>query len=158
MRIEGTECDNSGRGSADDAVGWRSDTWPISVRDMITYPARSGLTALVMASLVPLGSCGPKVDVESVETAQAIERDEDAEVLVFVRDVDGIPQCPWEVMGSIEVDDGWREDEGDLRDVKRAAARLGGHAVLAETATAGPVRVLRFFDPLCNPGSEGYKP
>lgn len=125
---------------------------------MTTNLARNGLAALVLASLVPVGSCGPKVDVETVDTAQVIERDEDADVLVFVRDVDGIPQCPWEVLGSIEVDDGWRDDEGELRDVKRAAARLGGHAVLAETATAGPVRVLRFFDPLCNPGSEGYKP
>lgn len=119
---------------------------------------RNGLVALAMASLASAGSCGPKVDVESVDTAQVIERDEDADVLVYIRDVDGIPQCPWEVLGSIEVRDGWRDDEGELRAVRRAAARLGGHAVLAETATAGLVRVLRFFDPLCNPGSEGYKP
>lgn len=98
-------------------------------------------------------ACGPSV--EPVETARVMERDEDAEVLVFVRDVDGIPPCPWEVLGEIEVDEGWTEDDGDLREVKRAAARLGGHAVMAESSAAGHARVLRFFDPLCNPLSDG---
>lgn len=92
--------------------------------------------------------CGPRV--EPVETAQVIEREDD-EVLVFVRDRDGIPPCPWEVLGTVEVGEGWVEDEGELEDVKGAAARLGGHAIMAETAAASHVRVLRFFDPLCNP-------
>lgn len=111
---------------------------------------------MLCALLVPTLACGPKVD--AVDTAQTMERDDQAEVLVFVRDVDGIPQCPWEVLGTIEVDEGWREDAGDVRDVKRAAARLGGHAVMAETTQAEHVRVLRFFDPLCNPVGEGYNP
>lgn len=79
-----------------------------------------------------------------------MERDDDAEVLVFVRDVDGIPSCPWEVLGTVEIDDGWTEEDR-LEGVRRAAARLGGHAVMAETAAAEHVRVVRFFDPLCNP-------
>lgn len=94
-------------------------------------------------------ACGPTV--ETVETAQVIERDEDAEVLVYVRESNGIPSCPWEILGTVEVDDGWVDDEGELRRVKRAAAGLGGHAVLAETAADDSVRVVRFFDPLCNP-------
>lgn len=72
-------------------------------------------------------------------------------MLVYVRDRDGIPQCPWEVLGTVEVDDGWPDDEGRLRRAKRAAAEMGGHAVLAETAADPEVRVVRFFDPLCNP-------
>lgn len=96
-----------------------------------------------------LAACGPRV--EAVETAQVMERDEDAEVLVFVRDRDGIPSCPWEVLGTIDADENWSEDEDGLEEVRRAAARLGGHAVMAETASARSVRVVRFFDPLCNP-------
>lgn len=105
------------------------------------------LGAVLLA--VGLAACGPRV--EAVDTAQVMEREEDAEVLVFVRDRDGIPSCPWEVLGTVEVEEGWSEDEGDLDEVRRAAARLGGHAVLAENAEAASVRVLRFFDPLCNP-------
>lgn len=105
----------------------------------------AAVLAVVAASSL---ACGPKV--EAVETARVVERDDDAEVLVFVRDVDGIPACPWEVLGTVEIDDGWTEED-ELRDVKRAAARLGGHAVMAESATSEHVRVLRFFDPLCNP-------
>ncbi len=59
---------------------------------------------LAVAAFVPL-ACGPKV--EAVETARADERDDDAEVLVYVRDVDGIPPCPWEVLGTVEIDDDW---------------------------------------------------
>lgn len=102
---------------------------------------------LALVAIWPL-ACGPKV--EAVETAQVVERDDDAEVLVYVRDVDGIPACPWEVLGTVEIDDDWTEED-ELRGVKRAAARLGGHAVMAESATSEHVRVLRFFDPLCNP-------
>lgn len=102
---------------------------------------------LAAVALWPL-ACGPKI--EAVETARVVERDDDAEVLVFIRDVDGIPPCPWEVLGTVEIDDDWAEDDA-LVDVKRAAARLGGHAVMAESATSDHMRVLRFFDPLCNP-------
>lgn len=77
-------------------------------------------------------------------------RDDAAEVLVYVRDVEGIPPCPWEVLGTVAVGDDWTEDD-ELEDVKRAAARLGGHAVIAETTAVERVRVVRFFDPLCNP-------
>ena len=123
--------------------------------DYVYRPGRRLIRACVLPALPavflalgPLG-CGPKV--EAVDTARVAERDADAEVLVFVRESNGIPSCPWEILGTIEVDDGWTDDEGDLRDVRRAAARLGGHAVLAETAADDRVRVLRFFDPLCNP-------
>jgi len=94
-------------------------------------------------------SCGPRV--ESIDTAQVIDRDEDAEVLVFVRDTDGIPGCPWEVLGQVSVEPGWVGDPDDRRRVKRAAAKLGGHAVMVENDEDTSVRVLRFFDPLCNP-------
>lgn len=107
---------------------------------------RPAIVVAVVASFAL--ACGPKV--EAVETARVAERDGDAEVLVYVRDVDGIPSCPWEVLGTVEIDDDWTE-EGEIADVKRAAARLGGHAVMAESATSEHVRVLRFFDPLCNP-------
>lgn len=127
---------------------------------MLTHPiagsGRVGSGRRFAATIIAAGlmaACGPKV--EPVETARVMERDEDGEVLVFVRDADGIPPCPWEVLGSIEVEDGWTEDEGDLRDVKRAAAKLGGHAVMTESVAADRVRVLRFFDPLCNPLSDG---
>jgi len=112
---------------------------------------RTYLLPTLPVAFLAVGSlgCGPKV--EAVDTARVAEREADAEVLVFVRESNGIPSCPWEILGTIEVDDGWVEDEGDLRDVKRAAARLGGHAVFAETAADDHVRVLRFFDPLCNP-------
>lgn len=106
---------------------------------------QAAVLAVVAASSL---ACGPKV--EAVETARVAERDDDAEVLVFVRDVDGIPSCPWEVLGTVEIDDDWTEGD-ELADVKRAAARLGGHAVMAESAASEHVRVLRFFDPLCNP-------
>lgn len=107
-----------------------------------------GLVAvLAVVALWPL-ACGPRV--EAVDTARVVERDDDAEVLVFVRDVDGIPSCPWEVLGTVEIGDDWTEED-ELADVKRAAARLGGHAVMAESAASDHVRVLRFFDPLCNP-------
>lgn len=107
-----------------------------------------GLAAALAVSALWTLACGPRV--EAVDTARVVERDDDAEVLVFVRDVDGIPSCPWEVLGTVEIDDDWTE-KGELADVKRAAARLGGHAVMAESATSDHVRVLRFFDPLCNP-------
>ncbi|MGI9037708.1 MAG: hypothetical protein ACR2GQ_02495 [Gemmatimonadota bacterium] len=112
---------------------------------------RSGVRpTLLLALFVVVGSgCGPKV--QTVETAQVREREEDAEVLVFVRDTGGTPQCPWEVLGTIEVKEGWTDDEGDTRKVLKAAARMGGHAVMVETASAVEARVLRFFDPLCNP-------
>jgi hypothetical protein len=103
------------------------------------------LTALAVLSV----SCGPKV--ESVGTAQVIEREDDAEVLVFVRDLDGIPGCPWEVLGEISVEPGWTADRGARRRVERAAAKLGGHAVMVENDEDTTARVLRFFDPLCNP-------
>lgn len=105
------------------------------------------VAGLFVASV--LAACGPRV--AKVETAQVRERDPDAPVLVYVRDRDGIPECPWEVLGTIEVDDGWADDEGERRAVKRAAAEMGGHAVLAESAAVAEVRVVRFFDPLCNP-------
>jgi hypothetical protein len=123
---------------------------------MVKISVVRGFGILLGAFVVTTTACGPRV--ESVETAQQIERDEQAEVLVFVRDVDGIPQCPWEVLGTIEVEAGWRDDSRAVRDVKRAAARLGGPAVMAETARAESVRVLRFFDPMCNPLGEGYNP
>lgn len=112
---------------------------------------RTGLRSSVMLALSVAGvwACGPKV--QTVDTAQTRDRADDAEVLVFVRDTDGIPQCPWEVLGTIEVEDGWTEDEGDTKRVLRAAARMGGHAVMVETSSAVEARVLRFFDPLCNP-------
>ena len=105
------------------------------------------LSVLVLSALAT--SCGPKV--QTVETARASERDEDAEVLVFIRDRDGIPQCPWEVLGTIEVRPGWADDDGERRDVRRAAARIGGHAGMVETGTDEEARVLRVFDPLCTP-------
>lgn len=108
---------------------------------------RSGVILAVAGAAWSI-ACGPRV--EAVETAQVIERDDEAEVLVFVRDVDGLPSCPWEVLGAIEVEADWTEDD-ELDDVRRAAARLGGHAVMAETVATEQVRVLRFFDPLCNP-------
>jgi len=97
-------------------------------------------------------SCGP--NVEPVDTAQVIDREDDAEVLVFVRDEDGIPQCPWEVLGKISVEPGWTSDDGDRRRVERAAAKLGGHAVMVENDEDTSARVLRFFDPLCNPAGD----
>lgn len=106
-------------------------------------------TAVLGFSLLLLAACGPKV--QTVDTAQAREREDDAEVLVFVRDTDGIPQCPWEVLGTIEVDEGWTADDGDRAKVKKAAARMGGHAVMVESSAAAEAKVLRFFDPLCNP-------
>lgn len=105
--------------------------------------------AVAVTAALALVACGPRV--ESVDTAQVIERDRNARVLVFVRDEDGIPRCPWEVLGEIAVKPGWAGDEGERRRVKRAAARLGGHAVLVEDAADESARVLRFFDPLCNP-------
>lgn len=117
------------------------------MNNMLSAGLRLPLVAAL--SLIVGTGCGPKV--QAVDTAQAREREENAEVLVFVRDTDGIPQCPWEVLGTIEVEDGWTEDEGDTRKVLKAAARLGGHAVMVETASAAEARVLRFFDPLCNP-------
>lgn len=109
---------------------------------------RAPLLSVLVLSVLAV-ACGPKI--ETVETARAGERDEDAEVLVFVRDRDGIPQCPWEVLGTIEVEPGWADDDGERRDVTRAAARIGGHAVMVETGADEEARVLRFFDPLCNP-------
>lgn len=109
----------------------------------------AGATALLAVAAI---ACGPRV--EPVDTARVAEREEDAEVLVYVRDRDGIPSCPWEVLGTVEVEAGWTEDEGDVRRVSRAAARLGGHAVMVETASSTEARILRFFDPLCNPVEE----
>lgn len=103
----------------------------------------------VAAFLVLVAACGPKT--ETVGTARVVERDADARVLVFVRDRDGIPECPWEVLGTIEVDPGWEGDAGDRREIERAAARMGGHAVMVQDAADPEARVLRFFDPLCNP-------
>lgn len=126
--------------------------FPQSLRTAALRPASGAGRAVAAALLVAVAigsACGPRVS--KVETAQVRERDRDAEVLVYVRDRDGIPTCPWEVLGAVEVDDGWAEDEGELRGVRRAAAELGGHAVLAETAADREVRVVRFFDPLCNP-------
>jgi len=120
--------------------------------DPICGPVRGErLRPAIVLAIVATASlaCGPRV--EAVETARVAERDDDAEVLVFIRAADGIPSCPWEILGTVDVDDGWAEDEGESRGVKRAAARLGGHAVMAESTDSERVRVLRFFDPLCNP-------
>lgn len=110
---------------------------------------RTTAPSVAAVATLALAACGPNVD--SVDTAQVIERDHDARVLVFVRDVDGIPRCPWEVLGEIAVKPGWTADDGDRRRVERAAAKLGGHAVMVEDADDESARVLRFFDPLCNP-------
>lgn len=70
---------------------------------------------------------------------------------MYVRDRDGIPSCPWEVLGTVEVERGWADDEDARRSAMRAAAELGGHALMVESAADGEARILRFFDPLCNP-------
>lgn len=120
------------------------------LKDMNRNHGTSGrFSATLLVAVLFTAGCGPKV--QAVDTAQTRGRADDAEVLVFVRDEDGIPQCPWEVLGTIEVDEGWTTDDGDSAKVKKAAARLGGHAVMVETAAASEARVLRFFDPLCNP-------
>lgn len=102
-----------------------------------------------LACVLALGACGPRVAV--VETARSEAREADSEVLVFVRDTDGIPPCPWEILGTIEVEPGWMADEGERSRTLRSAARLGGHAVMVDAADDREARVLRFFDPLCNP-------
>lgn len=96
-----------------------------------------------------LAACGPRVS--TVETAEVRAREEGAEVLVYVRDRDGLPPCPWEVLGTVEVQPGWSDEQGKRRGAERAAAKLGGHALMAENAAATEARILRFFDPLCNP-------
>lgn len=96
-----------------------------------------------------LTACGPRVS--AVETAQVRAREPGAEVLVYVRDRDGIPPCPWELLGTVDVEPGWADDEAARRGASRAAAKLGGHALMAETAADAEARILRFFDPLCNP-------
>lgn len=111
--------------------------------------ASSGRTLMVLTAVAATAGCGPRTSV--VETAQVRERDEDATVLVFDREVDGIPACPWEVLGTVAVDEGWLEDDGEIEEVRRAAARMGGHAVMVEGPASEEARVLRFFDPLCNP-------
>lgn len=112
-----------------------------------SHLARFGTPAAL--GIVLLAACGPRVS--AVETAEVRAREPDAEVLVYVRDRDGIPACPWEVLGTVEVEPGWAEDERARRAAERAAAELGGHALMAETAASGEARILRFFDPLCNP-------
>lgn len=99
--------------------------------------------------LALVAACGPRVD--PVTTAEVRTRDADARVLVYVRDRDGIPPCPWEVLGTVEVEAGWTENADERRRAKRAAAELGGHALMVETSEDAEARVLRFFDPLCNP-------
>ncbi|MGD8495304.1 MAG: hypothetical protein PVF05_03880 [Gemmatimonadales bacterium] len=113
------------------------------------YRPTASSVAVATVFAAALVACGPKV--ESVDTARVVERDRDARVLVFVRDVDGIPRCPWEVLGEIAVKPGWTADEGGRRRVERAAAKLGGHAVMVDDDADESARVLRFFDPLCNP-------
>lgn len=99
--------------------------------------------------LALVAACGPRVD--PVTTAEVRKRDADARVLVYVRDRDGIPPCPWEVLGTVEVEVGWTENDDERRRAERAAAELGGHALIVETSEDTEARVLRFFDPLCNP-------
>ena len=126
------------------AAGYSSDMSSVYRQ---TAPSVAAAVSVVFAAA--LAACGP--NVEPVDTAQVIERDRDARVLVFVRDVDGIPRCPWEVLGEIAVKPGWTADDGDRRRVERAAAKLGGHAVMVDDDADESARVLRFFDPLCNP-------
>lgn len=110
-------------------------------------PATAGCVLLAVAL-----ACGPRVD--PVTTAEVRERDADARVLVFVRDRDGIPSCPWEVLGTVEVATGWTESPDERRRAERAAAELGGHALMVETSEDAEARILRFFDPLCNPARD----
>ena len=53
------------------------------------------LPVLAVVAIWPL-ACGPKV--EAVETAQVVERDDDAEVLVFVRDVERGTPLTWDLV------------------------------------------------------------
>ena len=109
--------------------------------------ARFVAPAIVVTGV--LAACGPRVS--TVETAEVRAREEGAEVLVYVRDRDGLPSCPWEVLGTVEVKPGWFEDPSKRRGAERSAVKLGGHALMAENAAATEARILRFFDPLCNP-------
>ncbi len=122
------------------------------VKRLATSRSGARRVAPVAASCALVGlvaACGPRVD--PVTTAEVRARDADARVLVFVRDRDGIPSCPWEVLGTVHVEAGWTENTDERRRIERAAAELGGHALMVETSEDAEARILRFFDPLCNP-------
>jgi hypothetical protein len=77
---------------------------------------------------------------------------EDTRVFLFVRDEE-LPSCPWEVIGSIEAEDGWLERQATRDAVSEAVRRMGGEAVIAETREDRQVQVIRFLDPfsICDP-------
>lgn len=100
---------------------------------------------------IAVSACGPSVASDPLVTAPP--RVPDEEVLVFVRS-ERPPACPWEVLGSLGGPGAKPIDEGSrLAEAKKAAARMGGDAVLFAAVPASQAQVIRFLDPrsLCDP-------
>lgn len=125
---------------------------------MRTCPRLAGARGSVAGLAVALAvACGPAVEADPMVELPA--RDEDAAVLVFVRD-ESVPACPWEVIGTISARNGETLATDGFREARDAARRIGGQAVLLATRSDREGQVIRFLDPrsLCDPASGPTRP
>lgn len=102
--------------------------------------------------LVVLGCAGGSA-IESRPLAELEPASADAPVYLFVR-TEGVPACPWEVIGSIGAEeDDWLEHQGQRDQVSEAVRRMGGQAVLVSKRGDAQIQVIRFLDPysICDP-------
>ena len=108
-----------------------------------------GLSALL---LVLLGCAGGS-SIESRPLAELEPASADSPVYLFVR-AEAVPACPWEVIGSLEVEEtDWLAHQGQRDDVSEAVRRMGGQAVLVNERDDVQIQVIRFLDPysICDP-------
>lgn len=109
---------------------------------------RPGLPVLLLV----LFGCAGGSSIESRPLAELEPVPADSPVYLFVR-AEAVPACPWEVIGSIEAEDDWLEDQRERDEVSEAVRRMGGQAVLAGERDDVRIQVIRFLDPysICDP-------
>jgi len=109
------------------------------------------------ACLLSAVACGPSVRSEPL--VEVPSQDESAEVRLFVRD-ERIPDCPWEILGTVSGESGWAGTTDGRRKAEDAARNMGGQALLLETRADADAQVVRFLDPysLCDPGPGAPEP
>jgi hypothetical protein len=109
----------------------------------------SGSPALLLALL----ACAGGSSIESRPLVEIEPAPADSPVYLFVR-AEGLPACPWEVIGFIETEqEDWLEHQDRRDEVSEAVRRMGGQAVLVNERDEVQIQVIRFLDPysICDP-------
>lgn len=105
------------------------------------------------APLLVLLGCAGGSSIESRPLVELEPASADSPVYLFVR-AEGLPTCPWEVIGSIETEqEDWLEHQDRRDEVSEAVRRMGGQAALVRDRADVQIQAIRFLDPysICDP-------